>query len=82
MLLRKLQSPKDAIRYGAVCIVCGLVLMQVSISMGRSQTLLLHGSLNARDFLRGFLIGFAIVLEILGFVIVARARRQSGSASQ
>lgn len=82
MLLRKLQSPKNAIRYGAVCIVCGLVFVRVSASLGQSQDLLLHGSLNARDFLRGFLIGFAIVIEIVGIVILARARRQNRSASQ
>lgn len=79
MFLRKLQSPKNGLRWGGMCIVCGLMLLQVSISLGRSQTLLVHGSVDTRDFLRGFLIGFAIVIEMLGIVILAR--RKGGRAS-
>lgn len=79
MFLRRLQSPKNARRSGTVFIVCGLLLIEASLSLGRSQTLLVHGSVDTRDFLRGFLIGFAIVIEMLGIVILAR--RKGGRAS-
>lgn len=81
MLLRKLQSPKNALRSGAISIVGGLMLIQASISLGQSQDLLVHGSVDTRDFLRGFLIGIAIVAEIAGIVMLTRARRHGGRPS-
>lgn len=81
MLLRKLSS-KKALPAGMACVICGLMLVVVSNAIGQLPHLSAHGSFDERDFLRGFLIGIGIVAELAGIVLLTRARREDGRASQ
>ncbi len=81
MFLKKLQeSPEKAVALGMSLVVIGLMLIVLGVLWSRIPFLAqLWPAQN--DFLRGFVFGFAIVLEIAGLVINTTASANKRKAS-
>lgn len=80
MLLRKLQSPRAAVRTGMTLVVVGLLLNTTSLLLMRSVHATHLFSAGDLDFLRGIAVGLGIALEIGGIVVMvpaARAKQRS-----
>ncbi|MGD0522343.1 MAG: hypothetical protein ABSA48_13885 [Terracidiphilus sp.] len=73
MFLNKLQkSPEKAVAVGMMFVVVGLMMIILGVCWPRIP-FLAHLWPDGNDFLRGFVFGFALVLEIAGVVINATA---------
>ncbi|MGA3262682.1 MAG: hypothetical protein ABSC47_01400 [Terracidiphilus sp.] len=73
MLLNKLQeSPAKAVSVGMICVTAGLMMIIIGACWPRIP-FLAHIWPDWNDFLRGFVFGIAIALEITGVVINATA---------
>ncbi len=73
MLLKKLQkSPEKMVPVGMMLITAGLMLIVFGVLWPRIP-FLAHLWPDGNDFLRGFVFGIAIALEITGVVINATA---------
>jgi hypothetical protein len=74
MILRKLQiSPEKMIPLAMALIVVGLSMTVIGIAWPRFSLSLTHAGTDWNDFFRGVLFGIAIVLEIAGVVLAAKA---------
>jgi uncharacterized membrane protein YidH (DUF202 family) len=61
-------------------IVVGLSLIMIGISWPRISPPLPHAGTDWNDFFRGVLFGIAIVLEIVGVVLAAKAAARKRKA--
>ncbi len=74
MILRKLQeSPEEAIPTAMAFIVVGLSMTVIGIAWSRLSPSLPHPGTDWSDFFRGVILGIAIVLEIAGVALAAKA---------
>jgi hypothetical protein len=74
MILRRLQiSPEKMIPVAMALIAVGLSLLTIGIAWPRFSLSLTHAGTDWNDFIRGFIFGIAIVLEIAGVAIAAKA---------
>jgi hypothetical protein len=74
MILRKLQNdPKRMTSMAMAFIAIGLSLITIGITWPKSSPLLAHAGTDWNDFVRGAILGFAIVLEIVGVAIASSA---------
>jgi MFS superfamily sulfate permease-like transporter len=81
MILRKLEnSPEKMIPIAMAFIVVGLSLITIGISWPRISPPLPHAGTDWNDFFRGIIFGIAIVLEIAGVVIAAKAAARKRKA--
>jgi uncharacterized membrane protein len=75
MILRKLnKSPEKLIPIAMMFISVGMMLLVLGIAWHKPLAPVAPGT-NWSDFLRGFLLGLAIVFEIVGLVIALAAAR-------
>jgi MFS superfamily sulfate permease-like transporter len=74
MILRKLQiSPEKMIPIAMALIVVGLSMTVIGTGWSRISPSAPHADTDWNDFIRGFIFGIAIVLEIAGVAIATRA---------
>jgi hypothetical protein len=74
MILSKLQNdPKRMTSMAMAFIAIGLSLITIGITWPKSSPLLAHVGTDWNDFVRGAILGFAIVLEIAGVAIASSA---------
>ena len=74
MIFRKLEeSPKKMVQVAMALIVVGLSLSTIGNNWPRTSAPLPHAGTDWNDFFRGVLFGIAIVLEIAGVALAARA---------
>jgi hypothetical protein len=74
MILRQLENcPEKRIPVAMALIVAGLSMTVIGTSWSRLSPSLPHLGPNWNDFFRGVLFGVAIVLEIAGVAIAAKA---------
>ena len=83
MLLKRFQYPKTSVPVGMAFLVVGLLFNPILLVATRSLHIASLGS-GATDFLRGFMIGIGIALEIAAIVIMVPAAmaNKRGRASQ
>jgi hypothetical protein len=82
MIFRHLLKPNEQcarakVPVAMMFVTIGLMLMVVGVVWSGASSPSVHTALLSHDFLRGFLIGVAIVLEIVGVVIAASATRET-----
>lgn len=74
MILRKLEeSPEKMVPVSMALVVVGLSFLTIGNTLPRISAPLLHAGTNWNDFFRGAIFGVAIVLEIAGVAIAAKA---------
>ncbi len=74
MILRKLEnSPEKMVPVAMTFIVVGLSMSMIGIAWSRLALPAPHIGTDWNDFLRGAIFGIAIVLEIAGVAIAAKA---------
>jgi hypothetical protein len=74
MILRKLEnSPEKMIPVAMAFIVVGLSMTVIGIAWSRIAPSLPHPGTDWNDFFRGVIFGIAIVLEIAGVGLAAKA---------
>jgi hypothetical protein len=67
------ESAAKKVPIAMMLLVVGLMLVVVGVLWPRIPVLAALNSPISNDFLRGFLFGFGIVLEMAGLVIITRA---------
>jgi hypothetical protein len=85
MLLRKLKSPVMAVPAGLSMVVGGLLLIMISIALPYLGHPFPAGIKVSGDFIRRFLIGFGITMEIMGLGTILPAlfvKREPSAASR
>jgi RsiW-degrading membrane proteinase PrsW (M82 family) len=74
MILDKLKnSPEKMIPVAMAFIVVGLSILMIGLAWPTFFPQVVHDGTNWSDFCRGFLFGTAIVLEIAGIALAAKA---------
>jgi hypothetical protein len=74
MILRKIQNdPAKMTSTAMAFIAIGLSLITIGITWPKTSPLLIHAGTDWNDFVRGAILGFAIVLEIAGVAFAASA---------
>jgi hypothetical protein len=81
MILRKLENyPEKMIPVAMAFIVVGLSMTVIGIAWSRIAPSLPHSGTNWNDFFRGAIFGIAIVLEIAGVALAAKAAAKKRKA--
>jgi hypothetical protein len=74
MILSKMRNdPKRMTSMPMAFIAIGLSLLTIGIAWPKTSPLLVHAGTDWNDFVRGAIMGFAIVLEIAGVTIATKA---------
>jgi hypothetical protein len=74
MILRKIQNdPAKMTSTAMAFIAIGLSLITIGIIWPKTSPLLIHAGTDWNDFVRGVILGIAIVLEIAGVAIASSA---------
>ena len=77
MILGKLQQyPEKRIPVAMALVTTGLMILIAGIVWPAHALPIAHSGTDWGDFFRGFVFGFAIVLELSGLVILAAAKRK------
>ena len=88
MKLHPLCSTKMAVPVGLSLVSVGILLLTVSIAGNKLFPSAAHFGQGKVDFVRGFLVGFGIVMEVMGLatmipaVVGAKAQRAGDSSAQ